>query len=472
MKLSQSIRHAAFVTAFILTAGLFLPGISLAQHDMKDMPEMAPKKSKKPAVPATPKPADAAATDPDMKDMPGMDAPKPKTPAGPATPKPAGAATTVPDMKDMPGMDAPKPKTPAAPATPKPAGAAATDPDMKDMPGMAPATDSASKPADAASAQAEMDAMPGMAPKKPGAPASSKKGDMAGMPGMTGGGAAKKGGMAAMPGMAAGAAATEPMSAPGIRILGPSQKWVPPRGDNRAAELLPRSMLEAHMKHLPEPVEDSMIHNFLRFELLEYRAYDSGPATLTWDFVGWTGGDYNRLWVKTEGEWRTSGERGGEAEAQLLYGRMIAPFWDFQAGVRYDLFSGAGFDRSRGFAVIGLQGLAPYRFEFEPALFISQDGDLSARLTASYDMLLTQRLVLQPRLELDAALQSAEKFGVGEGFNSVGLGLRLRYEITREFAPYIGVHWLRRFGETADISRRGGGDVDELAFVVGVRLSF
>ena len=425
MKLSQSITHVAFVTAFILTAGLFLPGIALAQHDMKDMPEMAP----------------------------------------------------------------PKPKTPAVPAPPKPAGAATTDPDMKDMPGMAPATESASKPADAASAQAEMDAMPGMAPKKPGAPASSKKGDMAGMPGMTGGAAAKKGGtaampgmaaggaakkdgMAGMPGMAAGAAASEPMSAPGIRILGPSQKWVPPRGDNRAAELLPRSMLEAHMKHLPEPVEDSMIHNFLRFDLLEYRAYDSGPATLTWDFVGWTGGDYHRLWVKTEGEWRTSGERGGEAEAQLLYGRMIAPFWDFQAGVRYDLFSGAGFDRSRGFAVIGLQGLAPYRFDLEPALFISQDGDLSARLTASYDMLLTQRLVLQPRLELDAALQSVEKFDVGEGFNSVGLGLRLRYEITREFAPYIGVHWLRRFGETADLSRRGGGDVDELALVVGARLSF
>ena len=169
---------------------------------------------------------------------------------------------------------------------------------------------------------------------------------------------------------------------------------------------------------------------------------------------------------------RTGGERGGEAEVQALYSRLIAPFWDFQAGLRYDQFSGAGFDRGRTFAVIGLQGLSPYRFELEPALFISQDGDVSARLTATYDLLLTQRLILQPRLDFDAAVPSAEKFGIGEGVNSVGLGLRLRYEFTREFAPYVGVHWLRRFGETADLSRRGGGDVQDIAVVFGVRLWF
>ena len=164
------------------------------------------------------------------------------------------------------------------------------------------------------------------------------------------------------------------------------------------------------------------------------------------------------LFRSSEGGWRTSGERGGEFDAQALYGRLIAPFWDFQVGLRYGQFSGAGFDRSRGFAVIGLEGLALYWFEVETALFISQDGDVSANLTATYDLLLTQRLILQPRLDLDAAVQSAEKFGVGSGVNSIGLGLRLRYEITREFAPYIGVQWLRQFGETADISQRGGGD--------------
>jgi copper resistance protein B len=225
-------------------------------------------------------------------------------------------------------------------------------------------------------------------------------------------------------------------------------------------------------KNWPEPVEDSMRFRSLLIDQLEYRMKNRADNTLRWDVQGWYGGDYNRLSLKSEGEWRTSGERGGEAEVQALYSRLIAPFWDFQVGLRYDQFSGAGFDRSRGFAVIGLQGLARYRFEVEPALFISQDGDLSARLTATYDTLLTQRLILQPRLDLDAAVQSVERFGVGEGLNSLGLGLRLRYEIRREFAPYIGVQWLRRFGETADISRRGGGRAEDIAVVFGVRLWF
>jgi copper resistance protein B len=225
-------------------------------------------------------------------------------------------------------------------------------------------------------------------------------------------------------------------------------------------------------KNWPEPIEDSLRFGFLLFDQLEYRMKDGVDDTVRWDVQGWYGGDYNRLWMKTEGEWRTGGERGGEAEVQALYGRLIAPFWDFQAGVRYDQFSGAGFDRSRGFAVIGLQGLAPYRFEAEPALFISQDGDVSARLTTTYEMLLTQRLILQPRLDFDAAVQSVERFDVGEGVNNIGLGLRLRYEIMREFAPYIGVHWLRRFGETADIARREGGHAEDIAVVFGVRLWF
>ena len=224
-------------------------------------------------------------------------------------------------------------------------------------------------------------------------------------------------------------------------------------------------------KNWPEPVEDHMRFRSLLVNQLEYQVGDIANS-VGWDATGWYGGDYNRLWLKTEGEWRTSGERGGEAEVQALYGRLIAAFWDFQAGLRYDQFSGAGFDRSRGFAVIGLQGLARYRFELEPALFISQDGDVSARLTATYDMLLTQRLILQPRMDFDAAVQSSEKFGVGEGVNSLGLGLRLRYEIRREFAPYIGVQWRQEFGETADISRRGGGRADDIAVVFGVRLWF
>jgi copper resistance protein B len=221
----------------------------------------------------------------------------------------------------------------------------------------------------------------------------------------------------------------------------------------------------------PKPVEDSMRFGGLLVDQLEYQMW-KGDDTFRWDATGWYGGDYNRLWLKSEGGWRTSGERGGEFDAQALYGRLIAPFWDFQAGLRYGQFSGAGFDRSRGFAVIGVEGLALYWFEVETALFISQDGDVSANLTATYDLLLTQRLILQPRLDFDAAVQSAEKFGVGEGVNSLGLGLRLRYEITREFAPYIGVQWRQEFGEAADLSRRGGGRAQDIALVLGVRLWF
>jgi copper resistance protein B len=224
-------------------------------------------------------------------------------------------------------------------------------------------------------------------------------------------------------------------------------------------------------KRWPKPVEDSQRFGSLLVDKLEYQVAERADI-LNWDVTGWYGGDYNRLWLKSEGGWRTSGERGGEAQVQALYGRLIAPFWDLQAGLRYDQFSGAGFDRSRGFAVIGLEGLAPGWFEFEAALFISQDGDVSVNLTAYYDMLLSQRFVLQPRVDFDAAVQSAEKFGVGEGLNSVGLSLRLRYEITRAFAPYIGVQWLRRFGETADISQLGGGRAENIAVVFGVRLWF
>lgn len=223
-------------------------------------------------------------------------------------------------------------------------------------------------------------------------------------------------------------------------------------------------------RNWPSPVEDQRF-GFLLVDQLEYRMKDDAD-TVRWDAVGWYGGDYNRLWLKSEGDWRTSGERGGEAEVQALYGKLIAPFWDFQIGVRHDQFSGEGFDRSRGFAVIGVQGLSPYRFEVEPALFISEDGDVSARLAATYEVLLTQRLMLQPRLDIDAASGSAEQFGVGDGINSVGLGLRLRYEITREVAPYLGIHWLRRFGETADFARRDGEQVEETAVILGARLWF
>ena len=213
------------------------------------------------------------------------------------------------------------------------------------------------------------------------------------------------------------------------------------------------------------------VYSMLLFDQLEYRVND-GPDTFTWDAQGWIGGDNHKLWFKTEGDQERNRDRSGETEVQLLYSRLVSSFWDFQVGLRYDQLYGPGSDPWRLFTVLGFEGLAPYWFDIEPNLFISDEGDISARLTGTYDLLLTQQLIAQPRFELNVAAQEVEEFGIGEGVHDIELGLRLRYEIWREIAPYIGVSWLRQVGDTADIARREGEVVDNLAFVVGIRLWF
>ena len=211
---------------------------------------------------------------------------------------------------------------------------------------------------------------------------------------------------------------------------------------------------------------DDEIHTFVLVDRFEYRVND-GPNTLNWDAEGWIGGDYDKLWIKTEGEKVLDG--GVEhAEVQVLYSRLISPFWDLQAGIRYDPEP----DPTRGFAVFGIQGLAPLFYEVEAAAFISHEGDVSARVEAEYDLLITQRLILQPRVEMNFAAQDVEKLGIGSGLNDVELGLRLRYEIVRKVAPYVGVSWTRKVGRTADYADRAGEDVDTLSFVTGIRLWF
>lgn len=190
------------------------------------------------------------------------------------------------------------------------------------------------------------------------------------------------------------------------------------------------------------------------------------PVSL--DAAGWYGGAYNRLWFRAEGEQLTT-EMVGEGEAQLFYGRLITPYWDALAGVRVDQRWG-GESGTRAHLAVGLTGLAPLRFEFSPTLFLSHQGDFSARLEAEYQVLITQRLVAAPEIELNAALQEAEEWGVGRGLNDIELGLRLRYEIAPEVAPYVGVAWLRRFGGAADLAIAEGEDASEALFVVGVRL--
>jgi len=217
------------------------------------------------------------------------------------------------------------------------------------------------------------------------------------------------------------------------------------------------------------PIKDQMKFNYVLIDRLEF-ATGSDTDTLQLDAQGWYGGDITKFWWRAEGGQDLQGPTVGEGEVQALYSRLVARFWDFQAGVRYDTTWGSGASRDRAFAVVGLTGLAPYWFEIEPSLYVSQDGDISARLSATYDALLTQRLILQPRLDTNLALQKVSRFGIGTGFNDIELGLRLRYEIRREFAPYIGVTWRRTLGGSAALARSAGDPVEVTRFVLGARL--
>lgn len=187
-----------------------------------------------------------------------------------------------------------------------------------------------------------------------------------------------------------------------------------------------------------------------------------------WDVQGWSGGDINRFWWKSEAE----GEFGGDLEAvevQALYSRAVTPFWDVQAGVRQD-FRLDGEDTTH--LVLGLQGLAPYWWEIDAAAFLSAEGDLTARVEAEYDQRLTQRLILQPRLEIDASAGDIPELEIGSGLSSVEAGLRLRYEFRKEFAPYVGVEWSRALGDTADYIEARGGEAADTRLVVGLKAWF
>ena len=204
----------------------------------------------------------------------------------------------------------------------------------------------------------------------------------------------------------------------------------------------------------------------IAFNLAEYRVQNGGDA-YRWDGEGWFGGDINRFVVKTEGEGTV---RGGleSGEVQALYSRAINPWFNLQAGVRHDFRPGP----ARTYATIGFEGLAPYWFEVEGALFLSDKGDLLGRLEGYYDQRITQRLILQPRVELNFAGQDIPAIGIGSGLSDAELGLRLRYEIKREFAPYIGVSWERKMGGSARFARVAGDRVESTSLVIGIRAWF
>jgi copper resistance protein B len=225
----------------------------------------------------------------------------------------------------------------------------------------------------------------------------------------------------------------------------------------------------------PAPVNDQEHRLFTLVDALEYRPRTGGSQgndDYRWDIEGWYGGDYNRLWFKSEGQKDTAFKADYDVDFQLLYGRFIQKYYDLQMGGRVETQSFRGRNVTRSLGVIGIEGLVPYNYEFESALFIDQNGAVSARLSLTKDMLLTQRLILQTRFETNAAIQRIEKFTTGSGLNNLEFGLRLRYEIRREFAPYVGISLDKSFGETATLVRQEGGDPTQIRFVVGVRAWF
>lgn len=201
------------------------------------------------------------------------------------------------------------------------------------------------------------------------------------------------------------------------------------------------------------------------FDLAEYQVRD-GKDGYRWEGEAWMG-DLNRAVLRSKGE-GTFGEGIEHAEVQLLYSRALDPWWNLQVGARQDFRP----EPARTHAVVGIEGLAPYFFHVTAAVFLSHKGDVTGRVEASYDQRLTQRLILQPRVEFDLSAQDIPELRTGSGLSQAELGLRLRYEIKREFAPYIGVNWTWKAGQTADYARIDGRDTIDRAAVAGVRFWF
>lgn len=335
---------------------------------------------------------------------------------------------------------------------------------MDDMPGMG-ANMSGSKSKEGASNKAAPATPPKERTKKKkpqSTAAPMDHGQMQGMPGMKGGSSDMKDmpGMKSRPPDMKGLPDMGMGSMPG---MGPMQGGSPPP-DARDPDAYADGMPTMSMPGM-DMADDERYGRILVNELEYAKARDARGQNL--NLEAWYGGDYNKLWIKAEGE-----RRGGRLDAfrtEALWDHAIATFWSTQLGVRHD--NGGG-GRSRSWLAFGVQGLAPYWFETEATAYVGSGGALAARLELRYDLLLTQKWILQPTLEANFYSKNDPQRGIGSGLSDMELGVRLRYEVTRQFAPYIGVTWSKKFGNTAAYARQAGERVRDTQFVAGVRLWF
>ena len=253
-----------------------------------------------------------------------------------------------------------------------------------------------------------------------------------------------------------GTARAQPVAAPDAAA--PVQQYEPPpiTDEDRKAAF---PDVGGHAAH------DEALHALVLFDRFEWQSV-TGASGVKWDNQSWVGRDRDRLWLRSEG--RSADGRLEEADAHVLYGRMVARWWDVVAGIRQDVRPGA----SRTWAALGVQGLAPYWFEVEATAYVGEGWQTALRLDVDYELQLTQRLILQPRIELNAYGKADPARGLGAGVSTAEPGFRLRYEIRRELAPYLGVAWERRFGGTADFAHAAGEDISGVRMVSGVRWWF
>ena len=338
----------------------------------------------------------------------------------------------------------------------------------------APASSSSTVPMD-------MGAMPGMdhagmhgmampatagSAAKPAMNASVKKPDAADTPAPSSAGMHDMGGMdhGPMPGMSRGPAPAAPATSdhvmPGM-AMGPMQGGHAP-ADARSGDYSDGiAASPAHELHMHGSAPAGML---LVDQLEAFHGRDGSGQS--WEAEGWYGSDTDKLWLRSEGE-RSDG-RIGDGEVEALWDHAAAAFWSTQLGVRHDFGTGP----QRSWAAFGVQGLAPYWFEIQATAYVGPSGRSAARLRADYELLFTQRLILQPELEVNLHGKSDPARGIGSGLTDARLGLRLRYEIRREFAPYLGVVWTRRFGATADFARADHHAALDRQWVAGVRIWF
>jgi copper resistance protein B len=232
---------------------------------------------------------------------------------------------------------------------------------------------------------------------------------------------------------------------------------IPPvTDDDRAAAFPPH--VEGHAVH------DQAVSYFVLIDQFEWQGGGDGSA-IDWDTKGWIGGDVNRFWFRTEGKEEDGLE---QAQAHFLYGRAISPWWDLVLGVRQDFRPGP----PQTWAAVGFRGLAPYWIEVEATAYVGEAGRTHFRFETEYELLLTNRLVLQPLVEMEIYGKSDPEHEMGAGLSTLDAGIRIRYEIRREIAPYVGVAWREKFGETADLAEAAGKETGSTQAAFGVRLWF